>query len=238
MGPSGAHPLKHWFVWSSTLDLSSQRHGYIGMSPYYASHVAQTTSSLSKAFLTTFLFEAASLHKWLHLTSTNTFSCVWISVFYAKHCRYFIFISSIFIYLMTSILIRYLFFLWPTIYSLNELSCIAFLTWCIRWSTVKGQEAGHLRVKGPWAIIHWSFTWPVCLRLQTSTLRCCMKHRKARNLVWFGLDEWFPTWPEIWKWPGDWPPTHLPDYNLHNHHNVNATYFYMLGYISQIFSGF
>ena len=64
-------------------------------------------------------------------------------------------------------------------------------------TTVKDWEAGHLRVKGPWARIYWSFRWPVCLKLQTSTLSCCMKSRKARNLVWFSLDEWFSTWPQF-----------------------------------------
>ena len=98
-----------------------------------------------------------------------------------------------------------------------------------RLLTVKGREAGHLRVKGPRARICWPFGWFVCLKLWTNILSCCMKSGKARNLVWFSLDEWFPMWPQIWKWTGNWPPTNLPDYYLHNHRNVNAIYFHILG---------
>ena len=61
--------------------------------------------------------------------------------------------------------------------------------------TVKGREAGHLRVKGPQTTRCWPFGWFVCLKLWTSILSCCMKSGKAKYFVWWG--RWYPTWPQI-----------------------------------------
>lgn len=90
-----AHPFKHWFVLSSTLDSSSQTKYSTGMSPYSACHVALRSSFLSAAVFDTALWLSKILfrvHESVEM-DTLTFqackSCSWSSSRYTVTAKSF-----------------------------------------------------------------------------------------------------------------------------------------------------
>jgi len=67
--------------------------------------------------------------------------------------------------------------------------------------TIKGQEVGHLRLKGSWARMHFCFGLIDCVKLGTSDLTCWADTQEVKNISQPSCVGWFPTWYMILEIP-------------------------------------